>query len=75
MLFWHGGKVNKVFRRNSGVILACKEMEQSFVSTDDFFDKANIGDRLLKDLWDEVVHPCFMFCGEKESDYDFPPED
>lgn len=74
MLFWHNGKVFEVFRRNGGVVLSSKEIEQKFISTDEFYDKANIDGRLLKDIWDEVIHPCFMYCGE-EHDYDFPPED
>ncbi|MDE5563190.1 MAG: hypothetical protein K2J01_06575 [Clostridiales bacterium] len=74
MLFWHNGKVYEVFRKNNGAVLASKEFEQSFISIDEFHDQANIGGRLLKDIWDEVVHPCFMYCGD-EHDYDFPPED
>ncbi len=38
-------------------------------------NNANINGRVLKDIWDEIVYPCFMFCAEKESDCDFPPED
>ena len=75
MLFWYNGKVYEVFRRNGGAILASKEIEQSFTTIDEFCDKANINGRLLKDIWDEVVHPCFMYCAADESNYDFPPED
>lgn len=75
MLFWHKRKVYEVFRRNGGVVLSCKESEQKFISTNQFYAQANIDGRLLKDIWDEVVHPCFMFCATEESDYDFPPED
>lgn len=75
MLFWYNGKVYEVFRRNGSVVLSSKESEQKFISTDEFYDKSNINGRLLKDIWDEVVHPCFMFCAANESDYDNPPED
>ena len=73
MLFWHNGKVYEVFNSDAGVVLACKEWEQVYPLAE-FRDKANIDGRLLKDIWDEVVHPCFMYCGS-ESDYDVPPED
>lgn len=75
MLFWHNWKTYEVFRRKGGVVLASKEAELRFISIVEFCEKANINGRLLKDIWDEVVHPCFMYCAEKESDYDFPPED
>lgn len=74
MLFWYNGNVYEVFRRNGGVVLAGKEFEQRFISTDEFYEKANINGRLLKDIWEEVVHPCFMFCAGK-NDYESPPED
>lgn len=75
MLFWHNGKIYEVFRRNGRVIFACKENEQSFVTVDEFFDKCKIDGHLLQDIWDEVVHPCFMFCGDPNTDYEVPPED
>lgn len=74
MLFWHDGRVYEVFRKNGNAVLTSKYMKQTFTSIDEFRDKANINGRLLKDIWDEVVHPCFMYCGG-EHDYDFPPED
>lgn len=74
MLFWRNGKVYEVLRRKGGVVLSSKESEQKFNSMDEFRDKAHINGYLLKDIWDEVVHPCFMYCGGKH-DYDFPPED
>ena len=74
MLFWHNRKVYEVFRRNGGVVISSKDNEQAFTTINEFREKANIDGRLLKDIWDEVVHPCFMYCGD-EHDYDFPPED
>lgn len=75
MLFWHDGKVYETFRKKGGVVLSSKESEQKYISIDEFYDKANINGRLLKDIWNEVVHPCFMYCAANESDYDYPPED
>ena len=42
---------------------------------EDFKAQANINGRLLVDIWDEVVRPCFMYCGDPETDYDVPSED
>lgn len=75
MLFWHKEKVYEVFRRNGGVVLSSKDSEQKFISPETFYTQASINGRLLKDIWVEVMHPCFMFCAKKESDYDYPPED
>ena len=75
MLFWHNGKVYEVFRRNGGVVLSSKDNDSAYTTIEEFRENANIDGRLLKYVWGEVVHPCFMFCAEKESDYDFPPED
>ncbi|MDE7164961.1 MAG: hypothetical protein K2O04_06030 [Clostridiales bacterium] len=74
MLFWHNNKYFAVYYRQEGISLESRDMEQMYKDVDEFCDKANIEGRLLKDIWDEVVHPCFMYCGE-EHDYDFPPED
>lgn len=87
MLFWHNGKVYTVFTRIKNqdleayaagdcIVDFCnRESSQTYNHVNDFRNYANIDGRLLKDIWDEVVHPCFMYCAEKESDYDFPPED
>ena len=48
---------------------------QTYAAIEDFKAQANINGRLLVDIWDEVVHPCFMYCGNPETDYDVPPED
>lgn len=75
MLFWHGNKYYAVYYRDTGISFENKEITQTYVDVDDFAAHANINGRLLKDMWDEVVHPCFMYCAASESDYDFPPED
>ena len=75
MLFWHDGICYEVFRRADGAVLASKDIMQTYATIDDFKAQANIHGRLLVDIWDEVVHPCFMYCGDPETDYDVPPED
>lgn len=87
MLFWHDGKVYSVFSKPKNqdleayfagdriVEFCSRNISQTYKHIDEFRGNANINGRLLKDIWDEVVHPCFMYCAEKESDYDFPPED
>ena len=86
MLFWYKGKVHEVFAEpkrkdmqayisgDCKIVFCNSDFQQEFGHINDFRDKANIGGRLLKDIWDEVVHPCFMYCGD-EHDYDIPPED
>ena len=85
MLFWHkgavyetvaefNGNINEYKAENCNVIFCNKEMKQKYEDVNEFREKANIDGRLLKDIWDEVVHPCFMYCGT-EHDYDVPPED
>ena len=87
MLFWHHGLVHAVYTEMKSndlgayvsgdcvVVFCSKEMSRKYSHVNEFRDKANINGRLLKDIWDEVVHPCFMYCAAEESDYDFPPED
>lgn len=85
MLFWYNGMVYETIAEfngniseykaeNCNVIFCNKEMKQKYENVNEFREKANIDGRLLKDIWDEVVHPCFMYCGT-EHDYDVPPED
>lgn len=74
MLFWHDSKCYAAYYLDSGISLENREIMQIYKNVDDFVEHANINGRLLKDIWDEVVHPCFMYCGE-EHDYDYPPED
>ena len=86
MLFWHNGQPYEVFTKiknndlnayKSGeclVVFCNKNSQQKFNNINDFVVHANIEGRLLKDIWDEAVHPCYMYCGE-EHDYDHPPED
>lgn len=75
MLFWHGGNVYTVCRKSGGVRLSCKDFAESYETIEEFYDHAHIGGRLLKDIWVEVVHPCYMYCGDPETDYEVPPQD
>ena len=74
MLFWHNNKYHAVRYRSIVIVLESKDTEIIYKNIEDFVVHANIEGRLLKDIWDEVVHQCFMYCGE-EHDYDHPPED
>lgn len=74
MLFWHNNKYYAVRYRDMGIFFENKETERIYNSVDDFVAQANIDGVLLKDIWGEVVHPCFMYCGV-QGDYDNPPED
>lgn len=74
MLFWHNNKYYAVRYRDTGTFVEHRGVEQKYNNVDDFANNAQINGRLIKDIWDEVVHPCFMYCGG-EHDYDFPPED
>lgn len=75
MLFWYNNKYYAVRYRDTGIFLESRGAEQIYKSVDDFINKGKIEGRLIKDIWDEVVHPCFMYCAASQSDYDFPPED
>ncbi len=75
MLFWYNSEHYAVRYRNTGIFLICRDTEQIYKDVDEFAHNANINGHLLKDIWDEVVHPCFMYCAASEEDYDVPPED
>lgn len=74
MLFWYNNKYYAVRYCDMGIFLETRETDQKYKDVDDFVANAKIDGRLIKDIWDEVVHPCFMYCGG-EHDYDVPPED
>lgn len=64
MLFEYGGTIYEVFIRNNKTIVFCsKDMSQEYESRQDFENKANIDGVLLRDLWDKVEKPSFMYCG------------
>lgn len=75
MLFWYNGKHYEVYVTETGVLITNGDYEREYPTIEEFHDNAEIDGKLIKDIWDEVVHPCFMYCVAKQSDYDFPPED
>ena len=38
-------------------------MQQEYKTRQDFENNANINGILLKELWDKIANPSFMFCG------------
>ena len=75
MLFWYNGKHYEVYETETGALIYNKDYEREYQTIEDFRDHAEVEGKLLKDIWDDVVHPCFMYCVAEESDYDVPPED
>lgn len=75
MLFWHNKKYYMVTYQDDGVHLDSKLSGRIYKDIADFRENAEVDGRLLKDVWDEVGHPCFMYCVEKQSDYELPPDD
>ena len=75
MLFWYKGLCYPVYWMDYGICIWHKDDEKKYATIEEFIKRADVTDgKLLKDIWDEVVHPCFMYCGG-EHDYDVPPED
>lgn len=65
MIFKHNEKVYEVFFKPDYTIVFCsKDFQQEFKTRKEFEENANINGRLLKNIWDEVDDPSFMFCGE-----------
>lgn len=65
MLFKHHNIMYEVFYDTSYNITLCsKFIQQIYKNEIDFFNKANINGRLLKDIWNEVTFAGFMYCGE-----------
>ncbi len=75
MLFWHDGICYEVFRRADGAVLASKDIMQTYDTLDDFINNGSVEGKRLKDVWDEVVHPCFMYPVASDEDYEELPED
>ena len=63
MLFKHKGTIYEVFFKNKKIIFCCKAFQQEYATREEFMEKANIGGKLLKDIWDtEVENPSYMWC-------------
>lgn len=64
MLFEYQKNVYEVFLKEDNTIVLCsKEMQQEFQTRQDFENNAQVNGILLKNLWDKVENPTFMFCG------------
>ena len=64
MLFEYNNTVYEVFFRKDYTIVFCsKDLEQEYKTRQDFENNANIDGILLKNLWDKVEKPSFMYCG------------
>ena len=64
MLFEYQKNVYEVFLKEDNTIVLCsKAMQQEFQTRQDFENNAQINGILLKNLWDKVENPTFMFCG------------
>lgn len=58
-------KINHVFEANGKVEFfenKIAESLQTYLTIEDFKNKANIDGKLLKDIWDEVTFAGFMYC-------------
>ena len=44
------------------IVFCSSDMQQNFKTRDDFKNNAQISDKLLKDIWNEVSFAGFMFC-------------
>lgn len=64
MLFEYNKTTYEVFLKKDYTIVFCsKEMQQEYKTRQDFENNANINGILLKELWDKIANPSFMFCG------------
>ena len=71
MLFEYNNKTYEVFLKakkdsqsddDYNIIFCCEEFHQEYKSREEFENKANINGILLKDMWDKIEKPSFMFC-------------
>lgn len=72
MLFEYNNEVYKVFLRanknskrneDSDIVFCSQKFQQEYKSREEFENKANINGILLKDMWDKIEKPSFMFYG------------
>lgn len=58
-------KANKNFKRKEecNIVFCCKNFQQEYKSREEFENKANINGVLLKNMWDKIEKPSFMYCG------------
>lgn len=65
MLFEYKNTIYEVFLEGQAkeIIFCCEEFEQKYKTREEFILNANINGKLLKDIWDNVKNPSFMYCG------------
>jgi len=63
MLFEYNKTIYEVFLNKDSTIVFCSHnMQQEYKTRQEFENNANIDGILLKDLWDKIENPSFMFC-------------
>lgn len=75
MLFWYNGRPYQVYGENNGVQLYSRGEEADYDTLDDFINNGSVEGKRLKDIWDDVVYPCFMYPVASDEDYEELPED
>lgn len=63
MLFEFNGDVFEVFFKQDKVYFCTEKFQQIYADVEEFEKKANIDGVLLKDMWDKIEKPSFMYCG------------
>ncbi len=67
MTFWHKGLEYEVYfnpqKKENTICFGNANIFQEYATREEFMEKANIEGRLLKDIWDEVEKPGYMWCG------------
>ncbi len=64
MLFTYHGKTYEVLlNAQKKIVFCCDTFQQEYSSREEFESKANIDGKSLKDIWQEVKNPSFMYCG------------
>ena len=58
-------KANKNSKRNEDcdIVFCGKNFQQEYNSREEFENQANINGILIKDMWDKIKNPSFMYCG------------
>ncbi len=61
MTFTYNGEDYEVFIRQDDIIIFCSEkMQQEYKTKSEFFEKANVDGKLLKDVWKDVTNADYM---------------
>ena len=61
MSFRHGGLLYYVMFSEGKICVGHDDVYQLYDTVEEFAQKANIDGRLLRDIWDEVENPSYMF--------------